>query len=92
MFHGYAVCITAKLSILQADLFAGAIFIESALGWDLYVGIIALLAITALYTVTGGLAAVIYTDTAQTFIMVVGGLIMMGLCKSSCCYFLKKNV
>jgi len=24
---------------------------------------------------------VIYTDTAQTFIMVVGGLIMMGLCE-----------
>jgi len=66
---------------LQADLFAGAIFIQTALGWNLYVAIVALLAITALYTVTGGLAAVIYTDTAQTFVMLAGGLAMMGLCK-----------
>lgn len=44
--------------------------------------IIILLTITGLYTVTGGLAAVIYTDTAQTVIMLIGGLIMMGLCKS----------
>lgn len=62
-------------------MFAGAVFITSALGIDLYLAIVGLLAITALYTVTGGLAAVIYTDTAQTFVMVIGGLIMMGLCK-----------
>nr|XP_018671853.1 sodium/glucose cotransporter 1 isoform X2 [Ciona intestinalis] len=64
---------------ISADLFAGAIFIEEALGWNLYLAICILLAITALYTVTGGLAAVIYTDTAQTFIMLIGGLVMMGL-------------
>merc|ERR1712168_169313 len=39
---------------VSADLFAGAIFIEVALGWNLYVAMVALLAITALYTVTGG--------------------------------------
>uniref|UniRef100_H2YM01 Uncharacterized protein n=1 Tax=Ciona savignyi TaxID=51511 RepID=H2YM01_CIOSA len=64
---------------ISADLFAGAIFIQEALGWNLYLAICILLAITALYTVTGGLAAVIYTDTAQTFIMLIGGLVMMGL-------------
>jgi len=42
---------------------------------------IILLGITALYTVTGGLAAVIYTDTAQTFIMLAGAFVMMILCK-----------
>jgi len=64
---------------ISADLFAGAIFIETALGWDLYLGICVLLAITAVYTVTGGLAAVIYTDTAQTVIMTGGALAMMFL-------------
>merc|ERR1719427_1301804 len=63
---------------ISADLFSGAIFIEVALGWNLYVAMVALLAITALYTVTGGLAAVIYTDTAQTIVLLIGGLIMMG--------------
>ena len=42
---------------------------------------IVLLAITALYTVTGGLTAVIYTDAVQTFIMLAGGFVMMILCK-----------
>lgn len=64
---------------ISADLFAGAIFIETALGWDIYLGICVLLAITAVYTVTGGLAAVIYTDTAQTVVMLGGALAMMVL-------------
>ena len=42
---------------------------------------IALLSITALYTVSGGLTAVIYTDAVQTFIMIAGALVMMVLCE-----------
>lgn len=68
----------------QADLFAGAVFIREALHWNLYFAMILLLAITALYTVTGGLAAVIYTDTAQTFVMIIGAFVMMIMCKYSC--------
>ncbi|KAM4527114.1 sodium/glucose cotransporter 1 [Odontesthes bonariensis] len=63
---------------ISADMFSGAIFIQQALGLNIYVAVIALLSITALYTVTGGLAAVIYTDTLQTIIMVVGSFILMG--------------
>ncbi|XP_014866309.1 PREDICTED: sodium/glucose cotransporter 1-like [Poecilia mexicana] len=63
---------------ISADMFSGAIFIKEALGLNIYVAVIALLAITALYTVTGGLAAVIYTDTLQTVIMVIGSFILMG--------------
>uniref|UniRef100_A0A672V014 Sodium/glucose cotransporter 1 n=1 Tax=Strigops habroptila TaxID=2489341 RepID=A0A672V014_STRHB len=63
---------------ISADIFSGAVFIQLALGLNLYLAIIILLAITALYTITGGLAAVIYTDTLQTFIMVVGSFILMG--------------
>ncbi|KAJ7987221.1 hypothetical protein DPEC_G00336500 [Dallia pectoralis] len=63
---------------ISADMFSGAIFINQALGLNIYVAVILLLSITALYTVTGGLAAVIYTDTLQTVIMVVGSFILMG--------------
>ncbi|XP_024155570.1 sodium/glucose cotransporter 1 [Oryzias melastigma] len=63
---------------ISADMFSGAIFINQALGLNIYVAVIALLLITAIYTVTGGLAAVIYTDTLQTIIMVVGSFILMG--------------
>jgi len=67
------------LTKVSADLLAGGTFINIAMGWDLYLSIIVLLIITGLYTITGGLAAVIYTDTVQTFIMVGGALAMMGL-------------
>ncbi|NP_001162245.1 low affinity sodium-glucose cotransporter [Papio anubis] len=59
-------------------MFAGAIFIKLALGLDLYLAIFILLAMTAVYTITGGLASVIYTDTLQTIIMLIGSFILMG--------------
>ncbi|XP_073504440.1 sodium/myo-inositol cotransporter 2 isoform X2 [Phyllobates terribilis] len=61
----------------NVDIYAGALFIQQALHWDLYVAVIGLLVITAIYTVAGGLAAVIYTDTLQTVIMIIGALILM---------------
>ena len=53
-------------------------FIKIALGWDLYYSVLLILAMTALCTITGGLAAVIYTETIQSLIMVGGGLTLMG--------------
>lgn len=38
---------------LQVDMFSGAVFIQQALGWNIYLAVITLLLITALYTVTG---------------------------------------
>ncbi|XP_048187949.1 sodium/myo-inositol cotransporter 2 isoform X2 [Perognathus longimembris pacificus] len=69
------IYIFTKISV---DMYAGAIFIQQSLHLDLYLAIVGLLAITALYTVAGGLAAVIYTDALQTGIMLVGSLTLMG--------------
>ncbi|XP_053327112.1 sodium/myo-inositol cotransporter 2 [Spea bombifrons] len=68
------IYIFTKISV---DMYAGALFIQQALHWDLYVAVCGLLVITAIYTVAGGLAAVIYTDTLQTIIMIIGALILM---------------
>nr|XP_055071449.1 sodium/myo-inositol cotransporter [Misgurnus anguillicaudatus] len=71
----------AALSILlyvftkiSVDLYAGALFIQESLGWNLYLSIILLISMTALLTVTGGLVAVIYTDTLQAVLMICGAL------------------
>ncbi|XP_051048844.1 sodium/myo-inositol cotransporter 2 isoform X3 [Phodopus roborovskii] len=69
------IYIFTKISV---DMYAGAIFIQQSLHLDLYLAIVGLLAITALYTVAGGLAAVIYTDALQTAIMLIGAFILMG--------------
>ncbi|MEQ2184046.1 hypothetical protein GOODEAATRI_003914, partial [Goodea atripinnis] len=62
----------------NVDMFSGAVFIQQALGWNIYVSVIALLLITALYTVTGGLAALMYTDTFQTFVIIAGAFVLTG--------------
>lgn len=71
----------AALSILlyvftkvSVDLYAGALFIQESLGWNLYLSIILLITMTAVLTVTGGLVAVIYTDTLQAVLMICGAL------------------
>ncbi|XP_047473374.1 sodium/glucose cotransporter 5-like [Penaeus chinensis] len=62
---------------ISVDLYSGALFINQALQWNIYLSIMALLALTALCTMTGGLAAVIYTDTLQFFIMIGGASVVM---------------
>ncbi|XP_072312116.1 sodium/glucose cotransporter 2 [Eucyclogobius newberryi] len=63
---------------ISVDMFSGAVFIQQALGWNIYISVIALLLITALYTVTGGLAALMYTDTVQTIVIIAGACVLTG--------------
>ncbi|XP_075034810.1 sodium/glucose cotransporter 2 [Mixophyes fleayi] len=68
-----AMYIFTKISV---DMFSGAVFIQVALGWNIYLSVIALLVITTIYTVTGGLAALMYTDTVQTFVIIGGACVL----------------
>ncbi|XP_053374798.1 sodium/glucose cotransporter 4-like [Mercenaria mercenaria] len=68
--------ILAKLSV---SIFAGALFIQMAMGWNVYVSIAVLLFITALFTILGGLTAVIYTDTFQTAVMLIGAVVLSAI-------------
>lgn len=63
----------------SGDLFTGALFIQQSLRWNLYLCIFVLVIITGILTMTGGLTAVIYTDTMQACLMVGGGLTLMGM-------------
>uniref|UniRef100_A0AAQ4S0P0 Sodium/glucose cotransporter 2 n=1 Tax=Gasterosteus aculeatus aculeatus TaxID=481459 RepID=A0AAQ4S0P0_GASAC len=63
---------------ISVDMFSGAVFIQQALGWNIYVAVITLLLITALYTITGGLAALMFTDTVQTFVIIAGAFVLTG--------------
>lgn len=38
---------------LQTDIFSGALFIQMALGWNLYLSTVVLLVVTAVYTIAG---------------------------------------
>uniref|UniRef100_A0AAQ6AKJ9 Sodium/mannose cotransporter SLC5A10 n=1 Tax=Amphiprion ocellaris TaxID=80972 RepID=A0AAQ6AKJ9_AMPOC len=75
----YLAVLSLMLSVftkISTDLYSGALFVQVCLGWNLYLSTVLMLVVTALYTIAGGLAAVIYTDTLQTVIMIVGAIIL----------------
>ena len=70
--------ILTKISI---SLYAGGILLNAVVGWDMYTSAIVIVLITGLYTILGGLSAVIYTDLFQMFVLIIGSvaLTLIGL-------------
>lgn len=65
------------MSLFQAGLYAGALFIKLLLNLDnIYFAICILLLVSAVFTIFGGLTAVIWTDAIQTVIMIVGAIVL----------------
>lgn len=62
---------------IAVAILAGAIVLKAVLGWGMVESSLALVIATGIYTVGGGLAAVIYTEVIQTVILVVGALVLM---------------
>lgn len=72
--------LTVTCDLCQADLYAGALFITKSTGFEgdgpIYISILILLAIACVFTVAGGLAAVIWTDFIQTVLMIIGAVVL----------------
>jgi solute:Na+ symporter, SSS family len=68
------VCIMTKMAF---TLYAGALVLNSLLGWNIMSVVFILAVITATITIIGGFAAVAFTDTIQTFIMILGGVLTL---------------
>src|ERR1700746_2757198 len=68
---------------ISVQLYAASVVLERIAGWSLGKTAIVLLIATGIYTIAGGLAAVIYTDTVQTLILITGAvaLTVIGLDK-----------
>lgn len=62
------------LTKISVTIAAGGIIFTAFLGIDFWTGAIIVVVATGLYTVLGGLKAVIYTDTIQMFIFLAGAL------------------
>jgi solute:Na+ symporter, SSS family len=61
---------------ISVHLYAGAIISHSVLGWKPMTAAIFLVLATGIYTIAGGLAAVIYTDLVQTIILLIGAMVL----------------
>lgn len=61
---------------LTSVLYLGALALETLAGLPLLYGIVALAAVSALYTVYGGLSPAAWTDFIQVTVLVIGGLMV----------------
>src|SRR5438445_9045793 len=59
---------------ISVQLYAASVVLERIAGWSLVKTAIILVIATGIYTIAGGLAAVIYTDTVQTLILITGAV------------------
>ncbi|MGM9475015.1 sodium:solute symporter [Pedobacter sp. GSP4] len=73
----------AFISILSAiiihiafSFLAGGIVLETLFGINMYTSIIVIAALTGLYTIIGGLKAVVVTETIQSLVLITGAIII----------------
>src|SRR6202166_2193511 len=59
---------------ISVHLYAAAIVLERVVGWSPLTAAVILVVATGIYTIAGGLAAVIYTDLVQTLILLAGAI------------------
>src|SRR5246500_2540203 len=59
---------------ISVQLYAASVVLERVAGWSLWKTGVGLVIATGVYTIAGGLAAVIYTDTVQTLILIAGAM------------------
>src|SRR5881394_2322054 len=59
---------------ISVHLYAAAIVLERVVGWSPLTAAVILVVMTGIYTIAGGLSAVIYTDLVQTLILLAGAM------------------
>ncbi|MDF0717127.1 sodium:solute symporter [Muricauda sp. 334s03] len=64
------------LTKVSVTIYAGGIVVSELLGIPFWYGAIGVVIFTGIYTVIGGMKAVIYTETLQTVILILGSLII----------------
>jgi len=76
-FFSGLMLIISIMTKLAFTLFAGALVLNSILGWNIMETIFYIGIIVAIFTIIGGFTAVAYSDSLQVIIMIGGGVIML---------------
>ncbi len=64
------------LTKVSVTVYAGAVVVTSFLGIDFWTGAILLVLMTGVYTILGGMRAVVYTEAMQAIVLIVGSIIL----------------
>ncbi|AQQ71026.1 Na(+)/glucose symporter [Limihaloglobus sulfuriphilus] len=75
----YLSCYTLFATIvlwLGGTLYAGGLLLSQIMGWPIWISIVFLVIIATSFTITGGLAAVVITDSFQSILMILASTIL----------------
>lgn len=61
---------------ISVHLYAAAVVLEHVVGWNPLTAAMILVVMTGIYTIAGGLAAVIYTELVQTLVLLSGAVVL----------------
>ena len=64
------------LTKVSVTIYAGGIVVSELLNLDFWIGAIGIVIFTGIYTIIGGLKAVVYTETLQTVVLILGSVII----------------
>jgi len=67
---------SAMIIHIAFSMLAGGIVLRTLFGLNMYVSVVIISVITAIYTIIGGLKAVVVTESIQTVVLLVGALII----------------
>lgn len=68
--------VSAVIVHISFSLLAGGIVLQTLFGVDMYTSVIAISSITAIYTIVGGLSAVVVTESIQTIVLLLGAIVI----------------
>lgn len=68
--------VSAIVIHIAFSMLAGGIVLETLFGIDLYLSVIVISVITTIYTVLGGLKAVVVTESIQTVVLITGAVVI----------------
>jgi SSS family solute:Na+ symporter len=72
--------LSAIIIHIAFSLLTGGIVLETLLGIDMYTSVTVIAVITAIYTIIGGLRAVVVTESIQTVVLVAGAVVITVIC------------
>ncbi len=64
------------LTKISVTIYAGGVVVAALLGIDFWTGAIATVILTGIYTVLGGMRAVVYTETLQAVLLIIGAAVL----------------
>ncbi|QXU43011.1 sodium:solute symporter [Pedobacter sp. D749] len=72
--------ISAIIIHIAFSMLAGGIVLKTLFGVNIYLSVIVICAVTALYTIIGGLKAVVVTESIQTVVLLIGAVVICMAC------------